>query len=388
MRIYADISSHDSTGVSGGRIVRTDDTPEEGTSTTVNGQFVFEVPEGVTLDIDSTSFWFPQSDSDSIPARVAAGMLVRYPTYDHVLFNFYLENSDVEDIETTIGATFPTVANTTPVLPTSDVAPTVSRCIYGRATGPGSVGMVPNGLLILPRSAKRASPVYGCVLTTLLDLWEYNPCYVDVDSVAVTPGDTILLGGVALTAAAGARTSGGDDFDGSLATAALVAADIVAAINDPANSFATFVVAQVDPVNSARVQLRPVPSSNTTLTVSSTSGDLTVVESHPGTDDVMLWWRVSNFNVSEDQGFAEQGPGAGENAPALKSMVEVDQELADLLVYVSVDDGASWYRANYMEPLDLGSSGSDLRVCFINVGSTPIVLQGFCVLFTDMLPPV
>ncbi len=390
MRILTDIASHDSSGTApGGRIVRTDSTPRQGDLTSVNGQFVFSVPEGVPLEVDSNSFWFPQSDPNSIPSSVASGFLVRYPSYDHVLFNFYLENSDVDSLDMSSGLSLPSVSNTSPVLPTSDVAPSIPRCQIGRSVGPGSVGMVPDGLSILPRSSKRTNPVYGCVVTKVIDLWYYNPCYVEVDASPILPGDTVVLGGISLTSVAGPRTPGSDDFDGSLGTPALIAANMVAAINDPTNSFSAFVVAQLDPTVVGRVQLRPVPASHTGLTVSSASPSLTVVESHPGTDEVMLWWNVSVSLVSEDQGFAEQGPNAGENNPAVKSRFEIDQELSALLVYASLNDGVSWVRSNYLEPTLMGGVGTELRLCFVNrSGSTKLNLHGFCVLFPDLPSPV
>lgn len=61
--------------------------------------------------------------------------------------------------------------------------------------------------------------------------------------VVPVPGSTLTIGGVILTAVPGPRTSGGNDFDVSLGTAVLVAADIVAAINDPANDLGGLVVA-------------------------------------------------------------------------------------------------------------------------------------------------
>lgn len=391
MRVFTDIASHDSSGVApGGRIVRTDSTPEQGELTSVNGQFVFSVPEGVPLEVDSNSFWFPQSDPNSIPSLAATGLLTRYPNYDHVLFNFYLENSDVDSLDMSSGLSFPSVANTSPVLPTSDVAPSAPRCQIGRGVGPGSVGMVPDGLSILPRSNRRASPVYGCAITKAIDLWYYNPCYVEVSVSPVPPGNTVVLGGVSLTSVAVPRTPGSNNFNGSLGTPALIAADMVAAINDPANSFSTFVVAQLDPTVVGRVQLRPIPASHTGLTVVSTSSALTVVESHPGTDEVMLWWNVSVSQTSEDQGFAEQGPNSGENNPAIKSRVEVDQELSALLVYTSLDDGASWVESKYLEPTPMNGVGTELRVCFINRGGGgfKLNLHGFCILFPDLPSPI
>lgn len=55
--------------------------------------------------------------------------------------------------------------------------------------------------------------------------------------------DTITIGGVLLTAVAGARTPGADDFDVSSGVPATIGADIVAAINDPLNSFTGTVTA-------------------------------------------------------------------------------------------------------------------------------------------------
>lgn len=56
-------------------------------------------------------------------------------------------------------------------------------------------------------------------------------------------GETITIDGVPLTAVAGARTPGSDDFSLSSGTVAGIAADIVAAINDGANSFTGIVTA-------------------------------------------------------------------------------------------------------------------------------------------------
>jgi hypothetical protein len=56
--------------------------------------------------------------------------------------------------------------------------------------------------------------------------------------------DTLTIGGVTLTGVASARGSGDDNFDATLGTVSALAAEIAAAINDPANSFAATVVAE------------------------------------------------------------------------------------------------------------------------------------------------
>lgn len=58
-------------------------------------------------------------------------------------------------------------------------------------------------------------------------------------NTTLVAGDTITIGGLLLTGVVGARTPGSDDFDASLGTVAALAAEIAAAVNDVANSFAS-----------------------------------------------------------------------------------------------------------------------------------------------------
>jgi len=391
MRIFTDIASHDTTGVApGGRIVRTDSTPETGSSTPVNGQWVFPVPEGAALEVDSSSFWFPQEDLDSIPSRTAAEFLIRYPMYDHIIYNFYIDNGDVDAFDLTSPTPQPTAANTTPALPSPLGPNTVPRCQLGGPTGAPSVGMVPNSLAILPRTEGRANNLYGSLVTAMIDLWYFNPCYIEVnDPVTLVVGDIVALDALPLEAVGGARTPGNDDFSLSSGTAAGIAADIVAAINDPANSFATLVQAVIDPTVPSRIQLRPVPPTNTQITVVAAGGvsGFTIVEAHPGTDEVMMWWKVNRMATTEDQGITAAATPTG-NSPAIKSLVEIAEEDPSLLVYASVDDGVSWYRIPYLEPIDLVNAGTELRIAFLNLGTDKIYVEGFCVLFPDLLPPL
>ena len=349
---------------------------------------MFTVPEGAALEVDPTSFWFPQEDVNSIPSQTAAEFLIRYPMYDHILYNFYLDNVDVTSLDIAAFATLPNAGNTTPVYAAPGVtAPASARCQLGRASG-SDVGMVPNSLALSPASAARASNVYGCILTTTIDLWDYNPCYIDVTGGFVPPTSKIFLAGFPLESVNGARTPGNDDFNGNAGSAIAITTDIAAAINDAANSFSAFVVAFVDPANPTRVELRPVPSTFTGLTLTQAANGISVVESHPGTDEVMMWWRVFSSSTTEDQGFSNQGATAGLNDPAVKSMAETAQEPADLRVYASVDDGLNWIQVTYLEPIDLTNAGSELRLCFVNVGSNRFYLNGFCVLFPDLPAPL
>jgi len=391
VRIFTDLSSHDSTtpmGHTGGRIVRTDSTPAVGESTVINGKFVFPVPEGAALTVDTDSFYFPQEDVGSIPSRTAAEFLIRYPMYEHIAYNFYLDNEDVLSFETSIPPNnLPSTANTTPVMPSPATSGGLApRCQIGETSGGG---MCPQSLGMLPLTEASGSPIYGSVVTAMIDLWYFNPCYIEVnDPVGLVDGDIINIDGIPLMGVS-PGPAGVDEFDIDAASAPNTASNIANAINDAANSFSTLVLATIDPTVNTRIQLRPVPPTNTAVTVVAAGGvtGVTIVESHPGTDEVMMWWEVTRMSTSEDQGPDESGY-SGPNTPAYKSLLQIAEEDPALLVYASVDDGVSWYRIPYLEPIDLINAGTQLRVAFINLGPTKLYLSGFCVLFPDLLAPL
>ena len=248
--------------------------------------------------------------------------------------------------------------------------------------------MVPNSLAMLPRTEGRASNLYGSMVTAMIDLWYFNPCYIEViDPVTLVDGDVVSLDGIPMTARAVVTLP--DEFLLVPGNATTTALNLANAINDGANSFSTLVLATVDPTVPTRIQLRPVPPTNTQVTVAAAGGVVgyTIVESHPGTDEVMMWWEINRMTTSEDQG-STQASTPTLNTPAVKNLVEISAEDTSLLVYVSVDDGVSWYLTPYLEPVDLISAGTELRVAFINTGTSKLYVGGFCVLFPDLLAPL
>lgn len=59
-------------------------------------------------------------------------------------------------------------------------------------------------------------------------------------------GDKVTVGGIHLTGVAASRTSGGSNFNCTIGTTAALAAEIVAAMNDPANAFSGAITAVLD----------------------------------------------------------------------------------------------------------------------------------------------
>lgn len=97
-------------------------------------------------------------------------------------------------------------------------------------------------------------------------------------TVVATPSTaTLTIGGVPLTASAGARTPGANDYDGTLGTPALIAADIVAAINDVANGFTAIVTAVDGGAGLVSLTAVPVGAAGNAVTLATTDVlDITV----------------------------------------------------------------------------------------------------------------
>jgi len=95
-------------------------------------------------------------------------------------------------------------------------------------------------------------------------------------AVAATPSTaTVTIGGVNLTPAGGARTPGANDYNNTLGTVNAIAAEIAAAINDPANGFAAIATALAA---GAFVDLTAVPvgAAGNAVTLASSDGTVTV----------------------------------------------------------------------------------------------------------------
>lgn len=106
-----------------------------------------------------------------------------------------------------------------------------------------------------------------------------------------------------------------------------------------------------------------------------------------GTDEVMLWWELATSATSEDVCTAYGNwTGSSTNTPAERTLTKANPEPANFEVYVSNDEGASWYQAYHLEPIDLTNLDTRFRIAFVNRGTTPVHLLAFCALFPDTWP--
>lgn len=96
---------------------------------------------------------------------------------------------------------------------------------------------------------------------------------VVVDAL-LSAGDTVVINGNTLTGISGARTSGSDDFNAGLGTVDALAAEIAAALNDVANSFAADVSASAT-TDTVTIEAVTPGAGGNAITLSVTGGNMT-----------------------------------------------------------------------------------------------------------------
>lgn len=114
-----------------------------------------------------------------------------------------------------------------------------------------------------------------CILVNGADTFASGT--VTANTAPLAAGDTITIGGTALTGVSGARTSGNDDFSVDGTTTPDIATEIAAAINDSANSFdATVSATVISNVVTITADTAGAGGNSITLAVSTTpAGGLT-----------------------------------------------------------------------------------------------------------------
>ena len=168
MQIFANLASD--------AVLGTDSDPLIGDPTQTNGKYILYTPAGVGLQVDSSSYLIPQN-AGSLPSQIAVEFLGRNPAYDHQIFNYFLESTDIASLDLTIGNPSPNGGNvmggTPPSLSPSNI--TGARCQVGRGAGPAPVGVAPNSVAVLPRNDNQPASTYGSIVTDLQDITAFNP---------------------------------------------------------------------------------------------------------------------------------------------------------------------------------------------------------------------
>lgn len=108
--------------------------------------------------------------------------------------------------------------------------------------------------------------------------------------------------------------------------------------------------------------------------------DITVPTSGAGADEFLVWWKLYEFETSHDV-MSDFGATNGLNTPAIRSIKEIDQEPGGFQVYLSHDDGVTWSPIGRMEPTDMVTYGTLVRLAFVNTSSVKYFLSSFALMF-------
>jgi hypothetical protein len=104
-----------------------------------------------------------------------------------------------------------------------------------------SLSTVPQSLLLKGLTLVNDVTGYACVRVQGAD--SFASATATITAAPLTSGDTLVVNGVTLTGLPVARTPGANNFNSTVSTPSSMAIEIAAAINDPLNSFASFVTA-------------------------------------------------------------------------------------------------------------------------------------------------
>jgi len=106
-----------------------------------------------------------------------------------------------------------------------------------------------------------------------------------------------------------------------------------------------------------------------------------------GADTFMVYWKLYSLEIEQDVR-SEHGGTAGENAPAIKRLVEMEQEPADFELYIrggSLDP--VWNNAGLLESVTLSSgSSTEFQLAFFNRSPHKIYLAQYAVMAQQSAP--
>ena len=184
----------------------------------------------------------------------------------------------------------------------------------------------------------------------------FNPLLTDQNLLELAPTGTAIISGVPVTARfqTGRSASGVDDGNSPVSTAML-----------SANS-------TVSPVKPGLIVTDPIDISPQVGTVGSGGG----------ADQFMVYWKVYKFEDTHDIiSRGNYGKHGVMNTPTLKNMVEIDQEISDLSVYISIDSGVTWQSVSRLQAISFCCKVDSFKLAFANNGNDKIYLAHYSVMF-------
>lgn len=111
-----------------------------------------------------------------------------------------------------------------------------------------------------------------------------------------------------------------------------------------------------------------------------TTMDITTQTSGAGAREFMVYWKIYQFECTHDIN-SDIGAYGSSNSPALRKIIEIDQEPSDLEVFLSVDDGANYFPIGRLEPTAFCVPGTKIKLAFRNTGDVKYYIASYSVMF-------
>jgi len=134
------------------------------------------------------------------------------------------------------------------------------------------------------------------------------------------------------------------------------------------------------PINTAMLAENPGATPPRPGMLISDTIDIGPLTGGVGADEFVVYWYLYDCSTTQDVN-ANFGAQAGNNFPALRNVIEQDQEPADLQVYISINDGTTWVEVNRLIPAAFCNKGDLVRLAFRNNGTTKTYLAAYAVMF-------
>ena len=100
-----------------------------------------------------------------------------------------------------------------------------------------------------------------------------------------------------------------------------------------------------------------------------------------GAMEFVVYWYIYEFSTSDDIN-TDFGLFAGQNSPAIRQAIEIDQEPTDFEVFISVNDGANFFPVERLIPISFCTPAKLIRLAFKNTNTlTKRYLAHYAVMF-------
>lgn len=93
--------------------------------------------------------------------------------------------------------------------------------------------------------------------------------------------------------------------------------------------------------------------------------DVGALTMNVGADEFVVYWYLYDCSTTEDVR-SSFGALAGQNLPALRNVIETDQEPLDFQAYISTNGGASWVEVQRLVPVSFCDKAKTIRLAFRN----------------------